>query len=121
MAYFAQLDDDNFVVQVISVSDTDAPDPAPEHSEALGQAFIASLGIPGRWVQTSYHANFRYHYAGPGYFYDTGWDAFVPPKPYPSWLLDTSTFNWNPPVPYPDDGGSYLWDENTQTWVPDND
>jgi hypothetical protein len=118
MAYFAELNDDSIVVQVISVSNTDAPDPAPEHSEPLGQAFIASLGIPGRWVQTSYNGTFRYNYAGIGYFYDSGWDAFVPPRPYPSWTLDTNTFQWQPPTPYPDDGGMYQWDETTQTWEP---
>lgn len=116
MAYFAQLDNNNTVVQVISVSNNDAPDPAPEHSEPLGQAFIASLGIPGRWVQTSYHANFRYHYAGPGYTYDEARDAFIPPQPYPSWTLNEDTCLWQPPVPYPGDGDVYVWDEDGQMW-----
>lgn len=79
MAYFAQLDDDNVVLQIISISNLNAPDPAPEHSEPLGQAFIASLGLSGRWVQTSYNAKFRGHYAGIGYTYDETLDVFIPP------------------------------------------
>ena len=117
MAYFAQLDDTNVVVQVISVSNTDAPDPAPEHSEPLGQAFIASLGLPGRWVQTSYNGRIRKNYAGIGYLYDEVRDAFIPPQPYPSWLLNETTCLWQPPVPYPTGDGMWSWDEDTQTWV----
>jgi hypothetical protein len=117
MAYFAQLNETNVVVQVISVSNNDAPDPAPEHSEPLGQAFIASLGLPGVWRQTSYHATFRKNYAGIGYLYDEARDAFIPPQPYPSWLLDEDTCLWGPPVPYPTDGQMHQWDEDTQTWV----
>jgi hypothetical protein len=117
MAYFAQLDADNVVIQVISVSNIDAPDPAPEHSEPAGQAFIASLGLPGVWRQTSYNGTFRKNYAGIGYTYDPARDAFIPPQPYPSWLLDEDTCLWQPPVPYPTDGQDYTWDEATQTWV----
>jgi hypothetical protein len=117
MSYFAQLDDDNVVVQVIRISNSDAPDPAPDNSEPLGQAFIASLGLPGVWKQTSYHATFRKNYAGIGYLYDAEADVFIPPKPYPSWMLDDDTCLWRPPTPYPDDGNTYVWDEDTLTWV----
>ena len=116
MAYFAQLDDSNTVVQVISISNTDAPDPAPSNSEPLGQAFIASLGLTGRWLQTSYNGTFRKNYAGISYLYDEQRDAFIPPQPYPSWLLDEATCLWQPPVPHPDDGGMYLWNEELQQW-----
>lgn len=117
MAYFAQLDN-NIVQQVISISNNDAPDPAPNNSEPLGQAFIANvLGFSGTWKQTSYNGTFRKHYAGIGYTYDETLDAFIPPKPYPSWLLDTDTCNWYAPVPYPNDGNMYQWDEATQQWV----
>ncbi len=78
MAYFAEIDDSNLVVRVISISNADAPDPAPDNSEPLGQAFIRDvLGIPGTWIQTSYNSSFRGKYAGIG---DT-WDGqnFVPP------------------------------------------
>jgi hypothetical protein len=81
MAHFAQIED-GIVQQVIVVSNDDAPDPFPE-SEALGQAFIASLGLGGEWRQTSYHGTFRGCYAGIGYTYDPELDEFIPPEPEP--------------------------------------
>jgi hypothetical protein len=81
MAHFAQVDN-GIVTQVIVISNDDAPDPFPE-SEALGQAFIASLGLGGQWVQTSYHGTFRGCYAGIGYTYDPDLDEFIPPEPEP--------------------------------------
>lgn len=60
---------------------------------------------------------FRKNYAGIGYTYDDVLDAFIPPKPYPSWLLNTETCNWEAPVPYPNDGNMYYWDEATQQWI----
>jgi hypothetical protein len=81
MAHFAQIQD-GIVQQVIVISNDDAPDPFPE-SEALGQAFIASLGLGGQWVQTSYHGTFRGCYAGIGYTYDPELDEFIPPEPEP--------------------------------------
>ena len=115
MAHFAHIVD-GIVTQVIAISNNDAPDPYPA-SEALGQSFIASLGLPGEWRQTSYHGNIRKNYAGVGYTYDAVRDAFIPPQPYPSWTLDEDTCLWQPPIPYPDDGNFYSWDEDTQTWV----
>lgn len=117
MAYFAHIDDDSTVLQVISVSNTDAPDPAPAHSEPLGQTFIANvLGLVGEWRQTSYHGNFRKQYAGIGWRYDAEADVFISPQPYPSWTLDAD-YDWQPPIPYPTDGGIYDWDESTLSWV----
>lgn len=116
MAYFAQIDDDGTVLQVISISNADAPDPAPTNSEPLGQAFIAdALGLPGQYLQTSYHGNFRKQYAGIGYRYDADADVFVAPQPYPSWTLD-SNHNWQPPTPRPTEGRWY-WDEDTLSWI----
>lgn len=81
MAHFAQVDDENIVQNVIVISNDDAPDPYPE-SEPFGQEFIATLGLPGVWLQTSYHGNFRGTYAGIGYTYDPALDEFVaPPEP----------------------------------------
>ena len=117
MAYFAQIDSDGLVLQVISVSNNDAPDPAPTHSEPLGQAFIASLGIEGDWRQTSYHGSFRKQYAGPGFHYDAAADVFIAPQPFPSWTLNLDTALWEPPTPMPEEGGPYRWDEDTLTWV----
>jgi hypothetical protein len=102
MAYFAELDDDNVVLQVIAISNDDAPDPAPVHSEPLGQAFIASLGLGGRWVQTSYHGSIRKNYAGIGYTYDEARDAFIPPQPSPDCVLDEDTCLWVCPPPEPE-------------------
>ena len=116
MAYFAQLDETDTVVQVIAVSNDDAPDPATAHSEPLGQAFIASLGLPGEWRQTSYHGNFRKQYCGPGFRYDSEADVFISPQPFGSWTLDAN-HDWQPPTPYPTDGGMYVWDEVTLAWV----
>lgn len=122
MAHFAELDQNNVVVQVIVVSNDSINNlPFPE-SEPVGTALCQSLlGPDTRWAQTSYNANFRYNYAGIGYTFDptpTPNGAFIPPKPYPSWLLNTNTFQWEAPVPYPNDGGVYEWDEATQSWVP---
>lgn len=121
MAHFAELDQDNIVLQVIVVGNDSINNlPFPE-SEPVGIAFCQSLlGPDTRWAQTSYNANFRYNYAGIGYTFDptpSPNGAFIPPKPYPSWLLNTNTFQWEAPVPYPTDGGIYEWDEIMQDWV----
>jgi hypothetical protein len=114
MAHFAKIQN-GIVQQVIVISNEDAPDPYPA-SEALGQAFIASLGLEGEWRQTSYHGSFRAHYAGIGYTYDEGHDVFYSPQPFPSWVLDEN-WNWQSPFPAPDDGEEYGWDEETGGWV----
>jgi hypothetical protein len=117
MAYFAEVDVDGIVRQVISVSNNDAPDPAPAHSEPLGQAFVADvLGLPGEWRQTSYHGNFRKQYCGPGFRYDSDADVFVAPQPFPSWTLDAN-HDWQPPTPRPSEGGPWMWDEDTLSWI----
>jgi hypothetical protein len=100
---------------VIVVSNDDAPDPYPA-SEAIGQAFIASLGLEGEWRQTSYHGSFRAHYAGIGYTFDADNDVFYAPQPFPSWVLDEA-YNWQAPHQAPDDGEEYGWDEETGGWV----
>jgi hypothetical protein len=114
MAHFAQIQNGT-VTNVIVVSNDDAPDPYPA-SEALGQAFIASLGLEGEWRQTSYNGSFRAHYAGTGYTYDAEADVFYAPQPFPSWTLDDN-WNWQAPHPAPDDGEEYGWDEETGGWV----
>lgn len=93
--------------------------------EAFFQTFVDTT--PGQWIQTSYNTRggvntaggipLRKNYAGIGYSYDAQLDAFIPPKPYPSWVLNTETCLWEPPVPRPDDGKAYEWDEATQSWV----
>ena len=117
MAHFAKLNG-NVVEDVIVISNdaiNNLPFPA---SEPIGIAFCQSLyGADTQWAQTSYNSSFRYNYAGIGYVFDSVAGAFIGPKPYPSWLLNTSTFQWQAPVPYPNDGKVYDWDEATQSWV----
>jgi hypothetical protein len=81
---------------------------------------------PGEWIQTSYNTHggqhpegrpLRKNYAGIGYSYDYVRDAFIPPKPYASWVLNEETCLWDEPIPYPTDGKVYRWDENAQQWV----
>ena len=116
MAHFAQLDDNNIVTQVIVVSNNELLDENGQESEAKGIAFCQSL-FGGNWKQTSYNGNFRKHYAGIGYIYDSERDAFISPKPFASWILNEDTCYWEPPVSMPTDGKSYQWDENTVSWV----
>jgi len=121
MAHFARLDDDNTVTQVIVVSNTDTSDAMGVEKEYIGQAFCERL-FGGRWVQTSYNARFRKNYAGLGYRYHEDIDAFVPPRPFASWILDDDTAQWKSPVPVPEDDGMgdpprrYVWDEATVSW-----
>lgn len=117
MASFAKIDENNVVVEVLSVNNEVLNNlPFPE-SEPLGVQFLTDLLGAFDWKQTSYNANFRKNYAGIGYTYDAVLDAFIAPKPYPSWLLNTNTCQWVPPTPYPSDGNLYTWDESTQSWV----
>jgi hypothetical protein len=113
MAHFAQLNSDNVVLQVLAIHNNDAPD------EATGIAFLNNLFGNATWVQTSYNNNIRKNYAGVGYTYDSSRDAFIPPQPYPSWVLNESTCLWGAPVPMPTDG-LYGWDESTTSWVKQN-
>jgi hypothetical protein len=71
----------------------------------------------GYWKQTSYSGSIRKNFAGIGYTYNADLDAFIPPKPYPSWLLDEATCQWKAPVPMPQDGDLYEWDEAAGEWV----
>ena len=116
MAHFAQLDENNVVTQVIVIHNNELLDNGVE-SEAKGIAFCQSLFPGTNWKQTSYNANTRKNYAGIGFTYDAGRDAFIPPKPYPSWVLNEATCRWDAPVPMPDDGKLYRWDEETLSWV----
>ena len=85
MAHFAQLDDNNTVLQVIVVHNNECLDENGNESEAVGVAFCQSL-LGGNWKQTSYNGNMRFNYAGIGYQYDAIRNAFIAPKPYPSWV-----------------------------------
>lgn len=118
MAHFAELDQNNVVTRVIVVSNSSIFDKSTgEEKEELGVQFCKELfGDDTRWVQTSYNNKIRYNYAGEGFSYDEENDAFIPPQPYPSWVLNTTTFTWEPPVEHPSDEFTYNWDEETQEW-----
>ena len=116
MAHFCELDENNVVTRVIVVANKDTADANGNESESIGVAFCQRL-LGGNWKQTSYHGNIRKNYAGVGYTYDAAIDAFVPPQPYPSWVLNSDTAQWEAPVPMPTDGKMYSWDEATQSWV----
>ena len=116
MAHFAQLDENNVVTQVIVVSNNELLDANGQEREELGVAFCQRL-FGGNWKQTSYNHNMRVRYAGIGYSYNAELDAFVPPKPFPSWTLNTETAAWDAPTAMPADGKMYHWNEETTSWV----
>jgi hypothetical protein len=118
MAHFAEIDGEGTVLRVLVVADD---------QEARGQEFLADdLSLGGTWKKTSYntaggvHANggtpYRKNYAGIGFKYDAVKDAFIPPKPFASWILDVETCLWNAPTPMPTDDKLYVWDEPTTSW-----
>ena len=124
MAHFAQLDENNIVTQVIVVDNKDITDPfTGQEDEILGIAFCKKL-LGGNWVQTSYNRTIRKRYAGVGYSYNKALDAFVAPKPYESWVLNTETIDWESPLgPAPElteaeveAGSRYEWDEENTQW-----
>ena len=115
MAHFAQLDQNNRVIQIIVVANEDILDADGNESEALGVAFCQNLiGEGTTWLQTSYNGNLRKNYAGLGYTYDSIRDAFISPCPYPSWVLNEETCRWEAPIPRPGEG--YVWNELEQQW-----
>ena len=114
MAHFACLEN-NIVTKVIVVSNQDILDENGQESEQKGIDFCSNL-LGGTWKQTSYNGNIRKNYAGVGYTYDEGRNAFIPPKPYNSWLLDEDKAQWKAPVDYPTDEGKYTWNEEILTW-----
>ena len=118
MAHFAKVEN-GIVTQVLVI----------EQDVVNSGAF----GDPKTWVQTSYGTRggvhygpdgkpdggvaLRKNYAGVGFTYDPVRDAFIPPRPFPSWTLNEQTCFWEPPVPMPQDGQQYRWDEQSKTWV----
>ena len=117
MAHFAQLDDYDIVQQVIVVGNEILLDDSNVESEEKGIEFCKTI-CPGKWIQTSFGGNFRKNFAGIGYYYDRVRNAFIPPKPYASWMLNEDTCQWESPVPYPDDIRSYIWNEEQFKWEP---
>lgn len=109
MAYYAFLDQNNVVTEVIAGKDeTDTThDWEQFYGEIRGQVC----------KRTSYNGNIRKNYAGIGFTYDAQRDAFIPPKPFASWILDENTCQWQSPVPRPSDEQVYQWNEETTSWI----
>lgn len=117
MAHFAQLDENNMVIQVIVVHNNELLDNG-EESESKGILFCQSIyGIDTTWKQTSYNGAFRKNFAGVGFKYDPKRDAFLEIKPFTNWVLNNETCKWEAPIPYPQDGRRHAWDEYTNTWI----
>ena len=123
MAHFAELNNNNIVIRVIVVNNTDILDENGNESEQIGKDFCYNL-LGGEWIQTSYNATFRKNYAGVGYEYSEEYDGFIPPKPekYESWIVNPDTCRWEPPIPYPIDpvpseDRRWRWNESTISWV----
>ncbi len=106
MAHFAKINSENVVVDVVVVSND---------LEHRAKEFLSEdLQLGGTWVQTSFNRNFRKNFAGIGYQYDPVRDAFIPPKPFPSWTLDEELCVWKPPTPPP--SLMHVWDEEAGAW-----
>ncbi len=128
MAHFTKLDENNLVLEVILVGNEILLDSNGIESEELGINFLIQWsGGYSNWKQTSYNTYggvhvlggtpLRKNYAGIGFTYDSVRDAFIPPKPFASWLLNENTCQWESPIPSPNDGKYYVWDETTTSWV----
>ena len=112
MAHYAFIDENNIVTEVIvGVHETElieGKNPEVWYGEFKGQ----------RCIRTSYNGNIRKNYAGIGYRYDDELDAFIPPQPFASWVLDEKTAQWVAPIAYPTDGLVYSWNEKVGDWEP---
>jgi hypothetical protein len=121
MAHFAKLDKNNIVTAINVVANEVLLDTRGREVEKNGIDFLADWsGGHKNWVQTSYNNNFRVRYAAVGDTYDPIRDAFIPPKPYPSWILNETTYDWDPPIPFPSDAvtlDDYIWNEDIKNWV----
>jgi len=117
MAHFAKIGLNNKVIEVLSVNNEVLKDSNGIEQETIGIDFLTKLTGWAIWKQTSYNNKIRKNYAGIGMIYDEKRDAFIPPKPFNSWILNESTCNWEAPIAYPTDGKLYSWDESTKNWI----
>jgi hypothetical protein len=119
MAHYAFLDENNIVTEVIVGKDEgeDGIDWEAHYGAFRGQLCKRTSYNTQGGVHSGGGTPYRKNYAGVGYTFDAERDAFIPPKPFASWLLDEDSFLWNAPTPYPDDGGFYQWDEATFSWI----
>jgi hypothetical protein len=112
MAHYAFIDENNIVVEVITGRNEDEAVEGISNWEEHYQEFRSGV----RCKRTSYSASFRKNFAGIGFTYDESRDAFIPPKPYPSWVLNEDTCNWEPPTPKLSSDGMYKWVEDDLNW-----
>ena len=124
MAHFAKLDENNIVV-FVTVGRNEDDGKEAELSARTGDVYKqtsyntrAGVHYKSDGTQSEDQSKaFRKNYAGLGYAYDAGRDAFIPPKPYASWVLNETSCLWDAPVPMPTDGQFYNWNENSQNWI----
>jgi hypothetical protein len=126
MASFAKIGLNNKVIEVLSVVNEVLHDSNGVEQEVNGIDFLTKLTGYPIWKQTSYNTiggvhklggtPLRKNHAGIGYTYDEDRDAFIPKKPFNSWILNENTCLWNAPIPMPTDGKKYKWNESTLTW-----
>ena len=118
MAHYAFLDMDNIVTEVIVGKDEGDTNTNWElhYQDFRKQVCKRTSYNTHGGVHSNGETPFRKNYAGIGYSYDSSRDAFIPPKPYPSWLLEESSCLWKAPIDHPDDGEMYVWDEDNQEW-----
>lgn len=119
MAHFAQLNDDNVVINVIKVNNEDIIDENGNESEELGIQICQSHFPETRWVQTSYNNSMRQEFAGIGMYYHEDYDLFTVQPPFKSWIYDVENRVWNPPSPQPNfqEGYSIVWNEESLQWI----
>jgi hypothetical protein len=122
MAHFAKLNAENYVVFVTVARDEDEHREV-EISQQIGEIYkrtsyntYGGVHYTNGEISQDQSKAFRKNYAGIGYYYDSIRDAFIPPKPYPSWILNENTCLWESPMPYPNDGNTYQWNEETGNW-----
>jgi hypothetical protein len=126
MSHWAEVDENNIVIRVTVGDNNDL------NGDEGYQWLIDNLG--GRWIKASYNTfrgthlkegnPVRKNYPGVGYFYDEGLDAFIPPKPFPSWIINKDKGDWEAPIPYPGEVSEdphvanveYMWDEENGMW-----
>lgn len=121
MAHYALLDENNIVTQVITGLDEteliEGLEPETWYGNFHNQTCKRTSYNTNNGVHSTGGTPFRKNFAGIGYTYDLERDAFIPSKPYGSWVLNEQTCNWEAPVPYPQDDFSYVWDEASIAWV----
>jgi hypothetical protein len=117
MAHYAFLNSNYIVTEVIVGKDESNFDWERHYGDIRGQLCKRTSynTIAGKHIYNE--EPYRKNFAGIGYTYDTERDAFIPPKPYASWILNEETCTWDTPVPYPTDNNSYTWDEETKSWI----